>query len=90
MKIKVTYMSGAGNLFSVIDNRKYDFSIKQGEILAKILCSKNDLNDFQTEGLMFLEKHNENLDFECKFFNPDGSTGMMCGNGGRSGWAGLL
>lgn len=84
MKIKVTYMSGAGNLFSVIDNRKYDFSIKQGEILAKILCSKNDLNDFQTEGLMFLEKHNENLDFECKFFNPDGSTGMMCGNGGRA------
>ena len=24
------------------------------------------------------------LTFECEFFNPDGSTGMMCGNGGRA------
>lgn len=36
-----------------------------------------------TEGLMLLEISNE-YDFECKFFNPDGSTGMMCGNGGRA------
>lgn len=77
-------MSGAGNLFSVIDNRNYNLNIKQGQILAPILCEKNNLNDFKTEGLMFLENKNDKFDFVCNFFNPDGSTGMMCGNGGRA------
>jgi diaminopimelate epimerase len=36
-----------------------------------------------TEGLMLLE-NSIDYDFECKFYNPDGSTGMMCGNGGRA------
>lgn len=84
MKIEVFYMSGAGNLFSVIDNRNYKFTTKQGNILAPILCSKNEYNDFNAEGLMFLENDNPKYDFTCKFFNPDGSTGMMCGNGGRA------
>lgn len=84
MKIEVYYMSGAGNLFSVIDNRKYNFSNEQGEKLAKILCNVNEYNDFNSEGLMFLEEGNIEFDFICKFFNPDGSTGMMCGNGGRA------
>ena len=84
MKIKVTFMSGAGNLFSVIDNRKYKFNVNQGKILAELFCNKNEFNDFKTEGLMFLENGKDYLDFECKFYNPDGSTGMMCGNGGRA------
>lgn len=84
MIIEVYYMSGAGNLFSVIDNRKYKFSKKQGKILAPILCTKNEYNDFNSEGLMFLEDKSPSIDFSCKFFNPDGSTGMMCGNGGRA------
>lgn len=83
MKIDVYYMSGAGNLFSVIDNRNYNFSNMQGSILAKILCNINEYNDFKSEGLMFLEDKTNSYDFVCKFFNPDGSTGMMCGNGGR-------
>jgi diaminopimelate epimerase len=76
-------MSGAGNLFSVIDNRNYKFSNLQGSILAKILCNINEYNEFKSEGLMFLEDKTNSFDFICKFFNPDGSTGMMCGNGGR-------
>lgn len=84
MKINVTYMSGAGNLFSVIDNRNYNFDIKQGKILAEILCNVNNYNKFRTEGLMLLENKIQDFDFECLFFNPDGSTGMMCGNGGRA------
>ena len=84
MKIEVYYMSGAGNLFSVIDNRNYKFNNQQGTNLAKILCNVNNYNDFNSEGLMFLEEGNIEFDFICKFFNPDGSTGMMCGNGGRA------
>jgi len=83
MKIKVTYMSGAGNLFTVIDNTANILTLDQGKSLASILCSVNDKNKFETEGLMLLEQ-SADYNFKCVFFNPDGSTGMMCGNGGRA------
>lgn len=83
MKIKVTYMSGAGNLFTVIDNTSNLLTLEQGKSLAPILCSVNDKNKFETEGLMLLEQ-SADYSFKCVFFNPDGSTGMMCGNGGRA------
>jgi diaminopimelate epimerase len=83
MKIKVTYMSGAGNLFTVIDNTASIISEKQGKALAPILCSVNEKNKIETEGLMLLEQ-SADYNFKCVFFNPDGSTGMMCGNGGRA------
>ncbi len=37
---------------------------------------------FKTDGLMMLLP-SERFDFEMAFFNPDGTGGMMCGNGGR-------
>ena len=83
MKIKVTYMSGAGNLFTVIDNTADIISEEQGKTFAPILCSVNEKNKFETEGLMLLEQ-SADYNFKCVFFNPDGSTGMMCGNGGRA------
>lgn len=76
-------MSGAGNLFSVIDNRLGSITKELGEGLASLLCGVNEINKFETEGLMLLEE-SDNFDFKCSFFNPDGSTGMMCGNGGRA------
>lgn len=37
-----------------------------------------------SDGLMILSKGKGNeYDFEMEFYNPDGSGGMMCGNGGR-------
>jgi diaminopimelate epimerase len=84
MNLEVTYMSGAGNLFSVIDNRSLNLSTIDGNKLAPILCSENEINKLRTEGLMFLEKPSPGADFNCTFFNPDGSSGMMCGNGGRA------
>lgn len=84
MQIEVSYMSGAGNLFSVIDNRKYMFSDDNAIHLASILCTLNDINSFRTEGLMLVENPIDDYsDFNVRFFNPDGSSGMMCGNGGR-------
>lgn len=84
MNLEVTYMSGAGNLFSVIDNRNLNLGLSEGNLLAPILCNKSDLNTINTEGLMFLENSSPGYDFNCTFFNPDGSNGMMCGNGGRA------
>ena len=37
---------------------------------------------FKTDGMMLLLP-SETHDFEMAFFNPDGTGGMMCGNGGR-------
>jgi diaminopimelate epimerase len=83
MKIDVAYMSAAGNIFAVVDNKDNLLSESNLTDLAKELCSKSSNREMDTEGLMLLEE-SKNYDFECKFFNPDGSTGMMCGNGGRA------
>jgi diaminopimelate epimerase len=82
MQIKVQYMSGAGNLFSVIDNRKSNFDVNTLKTLAPVLCGKNEYNDFISEGLIAIENSSD-YNFAVKFFNPDGSYGAMCGNGGR-------
>ncbi len=84
MQIKLTYMSGAGNLFTVINNNNYQFTKEIAEKIAPILCNINEINHFKTEGLILVEdSKDEYTDFNVMFFNPDGSSGMMCGNGGR-------
>ncbi len=82
MKFDVHYMSGAGNLFSVLDGRKLTVSNEEWMGYAPILCGQ-DGTHFRTEGLIILNEGAEILDFEAEFFNPDGSHGAMCGNGGR-------
>ncbi len=81
MIINYRRMSGAGNLFVVLDNREYKLNFSALRELSKLLCNYD--NSFKAEGLIALgssEKH----DFSVNFFNPDGSSGMMCGNGGRA------
>ena len=69
-------MSGAGNDFVVLDGRGVDVSeFRRPERIAE-LC-----REYRTDGLMILD--NGDADFQMEFFNPDGSGGMMCGNGGR-------
>jgi diaminopimelate epimerase len=81
MKIYVTFMSGAGNLFSVINNTELGFKHEQLSLLAELLCSKNDHNPNRTEGLLAISKTKDS--FDVQFYNPDGSKDAMCGNGGR-------
>jgi len=83
MKIKVYHLSGAGNLFTVIDNTDGLLDSSKIAKITPLLTEINDINKFKSEGLMLLEQ-SVNYDFKCEFFNPDGSTGMMCGNGGRA------
>lgn len=84
MELEVTVMSGAGNIFSVIDNRKYNLSVDFYSKFANQICGKS-FNEKSTEGLLVLEekKSQAEVDVIVRFFNPDGSYGMMCGNGGR-------
>ncbi len=77
MKIKIYYLSGAGNMFLVFkDPKTVDIDL----IVNKII------NTFRSkltiEGIMSISEDHE-CDFDVKYYNPDGSTGMMCGNGGR-------
>lgn len=65
--------SGAGNTFVVIDAR--EAPNEEYDIIG--LCTT-----YHTDGLMTLSEAT-GYDFLMKYFNSDGSGGMMCGNGGR-------
>jgi diaminopimelate epimerase len=69
--------SGAGNDFVVLDGRFEDVSAFRTPEHISFYCQK-----YETDGLMILTADPE-YDFRMEFFNPDGSGGMMCGNGGR-------
>lgn len=71
--------TGAGNSFVVIDGRKGEVDRYRQVPVIRELCSR-----YGTDGLMILtEMPGHDVDFVMDFFNPDGSGGMMCGNGGR-------
>ena len=94
MRETVLYkFSGAGNDFVVIDGREGDVSAFREVPRIEALCKQ-----YKTDGLMILgpalrqaqgpvgelvEPQGPAVDFTMEFYNPDGSGGMMCGNGGR-------
>ena len=69
---------GAGNDFLIADNRSGETALQAADI--RHLCDRH--TGFGADGVMLLEG-SENYVFRMRFFNPDGSGGMMCGNGGR-------
>ena len=69
---------GAGNDFLLADNRDGLLSLSTSQI--RHICDRH--TGFGAEGVMLLER-SETRDFRMVFYNPDGSGGMMCGNGGR-------
>lgn len=79
--------SGAGNDFIVLDGRTEDVSeYRQSDRICS-LCSRRSGyraadGRVGADGLMILSP-SDICDFRMEFFNPDGSSGMMCGNGGR-------
>src|ERR1700733_268304 len=81
MLIDVQHWSGAGNCFVIIDNRQKIIN-NQLNTLVNSLCHRKNLPN--AEGLLVLlelDRNNSNCNYD--FYNPDGSTGMMCGNGAR-------
>ena len=79
--------SGAGNDFVVLDGRKEDVSDFRTPERIAALCDRRSGfaaadGRIGADGLMILTDDPE-LDFRMEFYNPDGSGGMMCGNGGR-------
>ena len=75
---KIYHFSGAGNDFVVLDGRREDLSAFRDAAEIGRLC-----REYSTDGLMILSVGAPGEDFTMEFYNPDGSSGMMCGNGGR-------
>jgi len=80
IRLNYTKMSGAGNTFIVLDGRDLPARLDLGA-LAPEICD-GALEHAGADGLMAIEPWEEG-DFRMLYFNRDGSTGMMCGNGGR-------
>ncbi|MEW6161240.1 MAG: diaminopimelate epimerase [Verrucomicrobiota bacterium] len=73
-------MNGAGNDFVLIDNR--DRKIQLTPTQVRRLCDRQ--RGIGADGLFLLEpSRNGVADWSWEFFNSDGSTADMCGNGAR-------
>lgn len=73
-------ISAAGNDFIIVDNRKKILP-RAVSALAKKWCERK--HSVGADGLILLEP-SAAAQFRMRFFNADGSSASMCGNGGRS------
>ena len=78
-KISFIKMSGAGNDFVVIDMNSNPFLILNEKVIQK-LCDRR--NGIGADGVITIS-NSVDYDFEMEYFNADGSTGSLCGNGAR-------
>ena len=73
-------MSGSGNDFVIIDNRVPVLDSKTKRDFASKVCTPK--SSVGADGVIFIEK-SDVADFKWDFYNNDGSSAEMCGNGGR-------
>ena len=79
-KIPFYKMTGCGNDFIIIDNRRKILDAdKLGDLVQKVCAHKLSAG---ADGLILIEP-SEKVNFKWRFFNSDGSEAAMCGNGSR-------
>ena len=86
MEIKITKMQGCGNDFVIIDYDEYQRGLKSHmwkdmANAAVKLCDRNF--GIGADGLIIPNLHTEDADIGWFFYNSDGTTAQMCGNGIR-------
>ena len=80
--VKVTKMQGCGNDFVILDYDEFLKFKKDISEVAKILCDRNF--GVGADGLIVPDtKPNGKTDIAWYFYNSDGSSAQMCGNGIR-------
>jgi len=72
-------MSGAGNDFVCLDNRKGKLRLNRKRIAA--LCHRQF--GVGADGLLVLENSRNGADYRMRYYNADGGEAEMCGNGAR-------
>src|SRR5574338_546810 len=78
-KISFAKMSGAGNDFILIDKNIHHDLLPTKELIQK-LCDRH--NGIGADGLITVSDLKDYA-FSMEYFNADGSTGSLCGNGAR-------
>jgi diaminopimelate epimerase len=79
-KIEFYKMSGSGNDFIIIDNRRNSIYEKGiSDFIARVCRRKMAVG---ADGFILVE-NSDKADFRWRFFNSDGSIAEMCGNGAR-------
>lgn len=80
MLLNFTKMNGAGNDFVLIDNRSAGLKLTPEQIIR--LCDRH--RGVGADGVILLvPSRSGKTDWAWDFFNSDGSSGEMCGNGAR-------
>jgi len=78
--IQFTKAHGAQNDFVIVDDR--DRTLSDDERRSFAIWSAHRRKGVGSDGCIFID-NSELSDFTMAFYNPDGSVGSMCGNGGR-------
>jgi diaminopimelate epimerase len=80
MVLDFTKMNGAGNDFVLVDNRTRKVKLSREQVVR--LCDRH--RGVGADGILLLvPSRTGKADWAWEFFNSDGSTGEMCGNGAR-------
>jgi len=80
--VEFTKMSGSGNDFIIIDNRRLQIDPTDARLPEWIAAVCRRKLSVGADGLMLIE-NDEQVDFKWHFFNADGTRAEMCGNGAR-------
>jgi diaminopimelate epimerase len=80
MLVEFTKMNGAGNDFVLVDNRAQKLKFGREQVVR--ICDRH--RGIGADGLIALiPSASGKADWAWEFYNSDGSTGEMCGNGAR-------
>jgi diaminopimelate epimerase len=79
VNIAFTKMSGAGNDFVVVDNRRH---ILKDDLSTFVQAVSHRRTGIGADGVLILQQSSR-ADFLMSYYNSDGSFGGFCGNGGR-------
>ena len=81
MEIKITKMQGCGNDFVILEYEEFKKMDCEMPEAAKKLCDRNF--SVGADGLIIPNTQTEDTDIGWFFYNSDGTTAQMCGNGMR-------